>query len=118
MPHFATIKLTQRGIAAVVADFYPIGLGGLHDGDRAGCELYRRRGIQPVRFDGRQRGHSPRDRDNQGRDAAMSAVANAHAMSHAVDNPVMKGACIVAGCAIPGLVASATFTLGKAVRAA
>jgi hypothetical protein len=48
---------------------------------------------------------------------AMSAVANAYAMAHTVDNPIMQAACIAAGCAIPGLVALATFTLGKAVRA-
>jgi hypothetical protein len=30
---------------------------------------------------------------------------------------VMVGACVVAGFAIPGLIAFATFTLGKAVRA-
>lgn len=48
----------------------------------------------------------------------MSGVANAYAMGHTVADPIMQGACIAAGCAIPGLVALATFTLGKAVRAA
>jgi hypothetical protein len=48
---------------------------------------------------------------------AMSGVANAYAMAHTADNMVMQGACIVAGFAIPALVALATYTLGKAVRA-
>jgi hypothetical protein len=48
---------------------------------------------------------------------AMSAVANSWAMAHTADNMVMGGACVVAGVAIPALIALATFTLGKAVRA-
>jgi hypothetical protein len=48
---------------------------------------------------------------------AMSGVANAYAMAHTVANPVMQAACIAAGCAVPALVALATYTLGKAVRA-
>jgi hypothetical protein len=48
---------------------------------------------------------------------AMSAVANSWAMAHTADNVVMAGACVVAGIAIPALIALATFTLGKTVRA-
>jgi hypothetical protein len=48
---------------------------------------------------------------------AMSGIANAYAMAHTADGTIMQSACIVAGFAIPGLVALATFTLGKAVRA-
>jgi hypothetical protein len=47
----------------------------------------------------------------------MSAVANAYAMAHTAEGIIMQGACVVAGFAIPGLVALATYTLGKAVRA-
>jgi len=42
----------------------------------------------------------------------MSAVANSWAMAHTADDTILAGACIVAGCAIPGLIALATFTLG------
>jgi hypothetical protein len=48
---------------------------------------------------------------------AMSGIANAYAMAHTADNAVMQGACIVAGFAVPALIALATYTLGKAVRA-
>jgi hypothetical protein len=48
---------------------------------------------------------------------AMSGIANAYAMAHSADNVVMAGACVVAGFAIPALVALSTFTLSKAVRA-
>jgi hypothetical protein len=47
----------------------------------------------------------------------MSGVANAYAMAHTADGAIMQGACIIAGFAIPTLVALATYTLGKAVRA-
>jgi hypothetical protein len=42
----------------------------------------------------------------------ISAVANSWAMAHTADDTILAGACIVAGCAIPGLIALATFTLG------
>jgi hypothetical protein len=45
----------------------------------------------------------------------MSAVANSWAMAHTADDAVMAGACVVAGVAIPALIALGTFTLGKAV---
>lgn len=48
---------------------------------------------------------------------AMSGIANAYAMAHTADGWIMQAACIAAGFAIPGLIALATFTLGKAVRA-
>jgi hypothetical protein len=38
-------------------------------------------------------------------------------MAHSADGMVMQGACIFAGFSIPALVALATYTLGKAVRA-
>jgi hypothetical protein len=47
----------------------------------------------------------------------MSAVANSWAMAHGADGMVMQGACVVAGCSVPALIALATYTLGKAVRA-
>jgi hypothetical protein len=47
----------------------------------------------------------------------MSAVANSWAMAHTQDDPILQGACIAAGCAIPALVALATYTLGKSMRA-
>lgn len=47
---------------------------------------------------------------------AMSAVANAYAMAHTADGAIMQAACVLAGCAVPGLIALATYTLGKAVR--
>jgi hypothetical protein len=47
----------------------------------------------------------------------MSAVANSWAMAHGADGTVMQAACVVAGCAVPCLIALATYTLGKAVRA-
>jgi hypothetical protein len=47
----------------------------------------------------------------------MSAVANSWAMAHGADGTVMQAACIVAGCSVPALIALATYTLGKAVRA-
>ncbi len=47
----------------------------------------------------------------------MSAVANAYAMSHSADNTVMAVAGVAFGVAIPALIALATYTLGKAVRA-
>jgi hypothetical protein len=46
----------------------------------------------------------------------MSAVANSWAMAHGADGLVMQGACVVAGCSVPALIALATYTLGKAVR--
>jgi hypothetical protein len=46
----------------------------------------------------------------------MSGIANAYAMAHGADGPIMQGACIAAGFAIPTLIALATYTLGKAVR--
>jgi hypothetical protein len=48
---------------------------------------------------------------------ALSAVANSWAMAHTADGWVAQAACVVAGCAVPGLIALATMTLGKAVRA-
>ncbi|HMA72006.1 MAG TPA: hypothetical protein VKP67_11035 [Xanthobacteraceae bacterium] len=48
---------------------------------------------------------------------ALSAVANSWAMAHDADGAVMQAACVVAGCAVPGLIALATYTLGRAVRA-
>jgi hypothetical protein len=48
---------------------------------------------------------------------ALSAVANSWAMAHDADGTIMQAACVVAGCAVPGLIALATYTLGKAVRA-
>jgi hypothetical protein len=47
----------------------------------------------------------------------LSAVANSWAMAHTADGLVMQLACVAAGCAVPGLIALATMTLGKAVRA-
>jgi hypothetical protein len=47
---------------------------------------------------------------------SMSGVANAYAMAHTADGWILRGACIIAGFAIPALVALATYTLGKAVR--
>jgi hypothetical protein len=47
----------------------------------------------------------------------MSGIANAYAMAHTADGMILQGACIAAGFAIPALVALATYTLGKAVRA-
>jgi hypothetical protein len=47
----------------------------------------------------------------------MSGVANAYAMAHTAENAVLAGACVAAGCAVPGLIALATYTLGRAVRA-
>ncbi len=47
----------------------------------------------------------------------MSAVANSYAMAHTAEGLVMQIACIAAGCAVPALIALATFTLGKAARA-
>jgi len=38
-------------------------------------------------------------------------------MAHTADGWIAQAACIVAGCAVPGLIALATMTLGKAVRA-
>jgi hypothetical protein len=46
----------------------------------------------------------------------MSAVANSWAMSHGAEGTVMQAACVAAGCAVPALIALATYTLGKAVR--
>jgi hypothetical protein len=48
---------------------------------------------------------------------AMSGIANAYAMAHGADGLVMQGACVAVGFAVPALIALATFTLGKAVRA-
>src|SRR5215831_7599531 len=45
---------------------------------------------------------------------AMSGIANTYAMAHTAEGMIMQGACVVAGFAIPGLVALATYTLGKA----
>jgi hypothetical protein len=47
----------------------------------------------------------------------MSGVANAYAMASHQTNPYLQAACIFAGFSIPGLIALATYTLGKAVRA-
>jgi hypothetical protein len=47
----------------------------------------------------------------------MSGIANAYAMAHTAEGMILQGACIAAGFAIPALVALATYTLGKAVRA-
>jgi hypothetical protein len=47
----------------------------------------------------------------------MSAVANSWAMAHTAEGTVMQAACVAAGCAVPMLIALATYTLGKAVRA-
>lgn len=47
----------------------------------------------------------------------MSGIANAYAMAHGADGTIMQGACVAAGFAIPALVALATYTLGRAVRA-
>jgi hypothetical protein len=47
----------------------------------------------------------------------MSGIANAFAMAHTADGLILQAACIAAGFAIPGLIALATFTLGRAVRA-
>jgi chloramphenicol 3-O-phosphotransferase len=47
----------------------------------------------------------------------MSAVANSYAMAHTADGLIMQGACIIAGCSVPALIALATYTLGKAARA-
>ncbi len=47
----------------------------------------------------------------------MSGVANAYAMAHGADGLVMQAVCVAAGFAIPSLVALATYTLGRAVRA-
>jgi hypothetical protein len=47
----------------------------------------------------------------------MSAVANSWAMAHGADGAVMQAACVIAGCSVPALIALATFTLGRAVRA-
>lgn len=46
----------------------------------------------------------------------MSGVANAYAMASHQTNPYLQAACIFAGFSIPGLIALATFTLGRAVR--
>lgn len=46
----------------------------------------------------------------------MSGVANAYAMAHTADNVVMQVACVLAGFAVPTLIALATYTLGKAIR--
>jgi hypothetical protein len=46
----------------------------------------------------------------------MSGVANAYAMAHTADGMIMQGACIVAGFAVPTLVALSTLTLGRAIR--
>ncbi len=46
----------------------------------------------------------------------MSGIANAYAMAHQAETPVMQGACIIAGFAIPALGAMATSTLSKAIR--
>lgn len=46
----------------------------------------------------------------------MSGVANAYAMASHQTNPYLQAACIFAGFSIPGLIALATYTLGKAVR--
>jgi hypothetical protein len=48
---------------------------------------------------------------------SMSGIANAFALAHSADGLVMQGACIAAGFSIPALVALATFSLGRAVRA-
>jgi hypothetical protein len=48
---------------------------------------------------------------------AMSGIANAYAMAHTADGLVLQIACVVAGFAVPALIALATYTLGKAVRA-
>jgi hypothetical protein len=48
---------------------------------------------------------------------ALSAVANSWAMAHDADGAIMQAACVIAGCAVPGLIALATYTLGRAVRA-
>jgi hypothetical protein len=47
---------------------------------------------------------------------ALSAVANSWEMAHTADGMVMQAVCVAAGCAVPGLVALATATLGKVVR--
>jgi hypothetical protein len=47
----------------------------------------------------------------------MSGVANSWAMAHGADGAIMQAACVVAGCSVPALIALATYTLGKAVRA-
>jgi hypothetical protein len=47
----------------------------------------------------------------------MSAVANSWAMAHGADGYIMQAACVVARCSVPALIALATYTLGKAVRA-
>jgi hypothetical protein len=46
----------------------------------------------------------------------MSGIANAYAMAHSADGLILQAACVAAGFAVPGLIALATFTLGKAVR--
>jgi hypothetical protein len=46
----------------------------------------------------------------------MSGIANAYALARGADGQIMQGACILAGFAIPTLIALATYTLGKAVR--
>jgi len=47
---------------------------------------------------------------------ALSAVANSRAMAHTADGAIMQAACVIAGCSVPGLIALATVTLGRAVR--
>jgi hypothetical protein len=47
---------------------------------------------------------------------SMSGIANAYAMSHNADGLIMQIACILAGFAIPALIALATYTLSRAVR--
>jgi hypothetical protein len=46
----------------------------------------------------------------------LSAVANSWAMAHTADGAIAQAACVVAGCAVPGLISLATVTIGKAVR--
>lgn len=46
----------------------------------------------------------------------LSAVANSWAMAHTAEGSIAQIACVIAGCAVPGLIALATITLGKAMR--
>ena len=46
----------------------------------------------------------------------MSGVANAWAMSHTVDGVAMQVACVLAGAAVPCLIALSSITLARAVR--
>jgi hypothetical protein len=46
----------------------------------------------------------------------MSGIANAFALASHADGVMLQAACVLAGFAIPGLIALSTFTLGQAVR--